>query len=283
MSRSAPFALGLAVFGLAALLPADGYEIGSGDVVAVGVLGQSDLTGDFRVDPEGLISYPLLGKVKASGLTAAELERKITTLLSDGYLKRPQVTVEVKEYGSQKIFLTGEVTKPGFVALKSDRSLFALVSELGSLGPNAGHEILVIRPPLGTIAPIVPPDPGSMAVTDDPSIAFGGAEVFRVGVQELMAGNPERNVLLVPGDTIYVPKAAQVYVTGSVTRPGPYRYQPGMTVLQVLTQAGGVTDRGSAGRAKIVRIVDGRKLEQKAKPTDLVNPEDTVVVPEKFF
>jgi len=75
---------------------------------------------------------------------------------------------------------------------------------------------------------------------------------------------------------VYFPKASHVYVTGSVARPGPYRFEEGMTVLQVLTMAGGATDRGSAGRAKLIRIVDGKKVERKAKPAEIVLPEDTL-------
>ena len=86
-----------------------------------------------------------------------------------------------------------------------------------------------------------------------------------------------------PGDTVYFPKAAQVYVMGSVARPGPYRFQEGMTVMQALTLAGGATERGSGGRAKVIRIVDGKKVERKVKATELVLPEDTLVVPERFF
>jgi polysaccharide export outer membrane protein len=107
--------------------------------------------------------------------------------------------------------------------------------------------------------------------------------VYRVSLLELQSGNPDRNIALRAGDTVYFPKAAQVYVMGSVARPGPYRFQEGMTVLQVLTLAGGVTERGSQGRTKVVRIADGKKFEKKVKPTDLVMPEDTLVVPERFF
>ena len=92
-----------------------------------------------------------------------------------------------------------------------------------------------------------------------------------------------RRITLKAGDTVYFPKASLVYVMGSVARPGPYRYQEGMTVLQALTLAGGATDRGSAGRTKVVRIVGGKKVERKVKATDLVLPEDTLVVPERFF
>jgi polysaccharide export outer membrane protein len=100
---------------------------------------------------------------------------------------------------------------------------------------------------------------------------------------ELQVGAPGLDVVLRAGDTIFVPRAAQVYVTGAVTRPGTFRHEPGMTVLQALTLAGGVSARGSEGRAKVVRIEDGKKTERKVKPTDLLEPEDRLEVPERFF
>jgi polysaccharide export outer membrane protein len=268
---------------------ADAYEVGPGDTLAVVVLGQTEMTGDFRVDAEGLITFPILGKVKASSHSVADLERKLTTLLADGYLKRPQVSVSVKEYGSQKVFVTGEVQRPGSYPLKADRSLLALMGDIGSVTPNAGHEVVVIRPPAGSSlpAPILNPDEQAPAATPtaSPALPFevAGAEVFRISLQELQSGNPERNILLQAGDTVYVPRASQVYVTGSVSRPGPYRFQEGMTVLQALTLAGGVTERGSSGRVKIIRVVAGKKQEVKVKLSDPVSPEDTLVVPERFF
>ena len=313
---------------LAAALPAADYEIGPGDVLKVVVVGQAEMTGSFAVDAEGMLGFPVLGKLKASEHTTLDLERKLTTLLADGILKRPQVTVTVAEYGSQKVFVAGEVPRPGQYALKADRSLLALLGDVGPLGPDAGHEVIVVRPPAP--APATPPGgPPSLGVSmpDDailfpaeaaaqaaaaregnepaapaaeaapgsattpppatgiPGLPFvaPGSEVFRVSLLELQSGNPERNIALKAGDTVFFPRAAQVYVMGSVGRPGPYRFQEGMTVLQALTLAGGATARGSAGRAKVIRIVDGRKVEKKAKATDLVLPEDTLVVPERFF
>ena len=301
-------ALALLAAGAATAGAAD-YEIGPGDVLKVVVLGQAEMTGEFRVDPEGMINYPILGKIKASGHSALEVERKLTLLLADGYLRRPQVTVTVAEYASQKVFVTGEVSRPGAWALKADRSLLALLSELGPLGPNAGHEVIVIRPPAAGPAeatadtPAAPPaeggegeaPPDASSTTTTTTVpaapdaaaalpfAVPGAEIFRISLLELQSGNPEKNLPLQAGDTVYVPKAAQVYVMGSVARPGALRYQEGMTVLQALTLAGGVTERGSAGRTKVIRIVGGKKVEKKVKPTDLVQPEDTLMVPERFF
>ena len=107
---------------------------------------------------------------------------------------------------------------------------------------------------------------------------------IRISLLELQSGNPEKNIPLQAGDTVFFPRASQVYVMGSVARPGPYRFQEGMTVLQVLTLAGGATERGSAGRAKFVRIVDGKKVEHEGegRPTSSL-PEDTLYVPERFF
>jgi polysaccharide export outer membrane protein len=243
-----------------------------------------------------MLALPVLGKVKASEMSTKELERKLTTLLADGYLKRPQVSVSVQEFKSQRVFVTGEVMKPGPYALKADRSLLALISDIGGFTPNAGHEIVVIRPPAGTGTPVLPiaaaaPDPAATDATtpSGPPPAAGmtfevpGAEVFRVSVQELQSGNPERNILLQAGDTVYVPRAAQVYISGSVARPGPIRYQEGMTLLQALTVAGGVTERGSQKRAKVLRTVNGKKQEVKMQLSDIVQPEDTIIVPERFF
>jgi polysaccharide biosynthesis/export protein len=136
-----------------------------------------------------------------------------------------------------------------------------------------------------------PPDPAATDPTapSGPPPAAGmtfevpGAEVFRVSVQELQSGNPERNILLRAGDTVYVPRAAQVYISGSVARPGPIRFQEGMTLLQALTVAGGVTERGSQKGSKVLRTVNGKKQQVKIQLTDLVQPEDTIVVPERFF
>jgi polysaccharide export outer membrane protein len=74
-----------------------------------------------------------------------------------------------------------------------------------------------------------------------------------------------------------------VYIMGQVARPGPFRLQEQTVVLQALALAGGITERGSTKRIKIVRIVDGKKIEIKAKETDVVQPGDTITVGERIF
>jgi len=307
--------------------PAADYEVGRGDVLKIVVVGQAELTGTFTVDGDGMLVLPILGKVKAAEHTLPEFERKLTTLLADGILKRPQVSVTVAEYGSQKVFVIGEVQKPGQYPLKADRSLLVLLGDIGPLTGNAGHEVVVVRPPSmakgaagepPTLGAALPDDglfpaeskaaaeaaaaAGASATTPDaprkenspagaptqspvPGLPYvpPGAEIYRISLFELQSGNPEKNISLQAGDTVFFPRAAQVYVMGSVARPGPYRFQEGLTVMQALTMAGGATERGSAGRAKFIRIVDGKKVEKKAKAMDIVLPEDTLYVPERFF
>jgi polysaccharide biosynthesis/export protein len=276
--------IALLVVGLAG---AQDYEIGSGDVLHVIVLDQPGLTGDFKVDPEGLIAYPFLGKLKAAGMSTTEVERKLTTLLSEGYLRKPRVAVSVKEFGSQMVYVSGEFKNPGPYSLKADRSLLALLTQVGEVTQNAGHEVIVVRPPSLDFTPPVaendaPPPATARAGPPIPG-DVPGAELFRINLRELKAGYPERNILLQAKDTVYLPKAAQIYVLGQVGRPGAYRYEEGMTVFQALLAAGGVTDRGSSKGVKLVRLVDGKSKETKPRMEDLVLPEDTLKVPERFF
>lgn len=295
----------LALGGLLLLagLPAFGqeqeYEIGSGDVLRVAVLGQPDMTGEFTVDAEGIMSFPFLGKVKASGMSAPELERKLTTLIADGYLRQPHVSVTIKEFHSQRVFVTGEAQRPGPYGLRPQRWLLALLGDIGELTANAGHEIVVVRPPKP--APAATSPTPEAAASDSaarapaspltPPATIGprypgevpGAEVFHLSLREVRSGNPEKDFRLEAGDTVYFPRAAQVYVTGYVGRAGALRFEEGLTVFQALNLAGGITERGSAKGVKIIRIVDGKRMELKARPSELLEPEDTIVVPERFF
>jgi polysaccharide biosynthesis/export protein len=304
MSR--PLAAAVVAFSLlvtARLLAQQSYEIGPGDVLHVLVLGQEAMSGEFAVDEGGLMRFPFLGSVKAAGLQPGELERKLTTLLSDGYLKRPQVSISVKQYKSRRVFVTGEVAKPGPYGLRSDQSLMTLLKDVGELTPMVGHEVVVIRPPLPSPPAEATPAPESAEsnggesgpeaeaspspVPSLPPVSglpgeVPGSQVFRVNLRELRAGYPGKDLKLEVGDTVYFPKAAQVYVTGQVARPGAFRYEEGMTVFQALAAAGSVSDRGSS-KVRIIRLVDGKRKELRVKMTDLVQPEDEIRVPERFF
>jgi len=262
------------VVGLWLALPAGAqteYIIGAQDVLTITVFDQSELSGKFAVDADGTFVYPILGRIKAAGLTVRALENEIKRLLTGDYLKNPQVTVGVEQYRSQRIFVHGEVRQPGTYALTGDMTLIEALARAGSTNATAGDEALIVRPRSGTSrGPLLP---GQQL----------DAEVIHVRLADLQAGTLTQNIALRDGDTIVIPRAKPVYVTGQVKSPGAYGVEAGMTVLQAVALAGGATDRGATGRIKIIRMVKGKNTEIKVKLTDIVQPGDTIVVPEKFF
>jgi polysaccharide export outer membrane protein len=115
-------------------------------------------------------------------------------------------------------------------------------------------------------------------------VVHESTESVLVDLRELENGDLSQNVQLVNGDTIFVQRAESVYVFGQVRNPGAYPFrQKNTTVLQALSLAGGVTDRGSTSRIQIVRIVDGKTEEIRAELDDFVQPRDTIIVSERFF
>jgi polysaccharide export outer membrane protein len=246
------------------------YVIGSQDVLMVTVFGEAELSGKYTVDQDGTFSFPQLGRIKAGGSTLRALEQELKKQLADGYLKNPQVSVAIETYRSQRILVIGEVRSPGEYQLAGETTLLAALARAGSTAPSAAREVLVVRP-----ARRGQQRPGG---ADE-----GEPEVVRVDLADLQAGNISLNIQLQDGDTVNVPKAQSVFVTGQVKISGAYAVERGTTVLQALSLAGGVTDRGAEGRIKILRTVNGKKTEIRPKLTDVVVPGDTIVVPERFF
>ncbi len=241
------------------------YRIGVQDVLTITVFGESDLTGKYTVEGDGTFLFPLIGRVKAAASTQRELEAELKKRLADGYLKNPQITIAIESGRSQRIFVLGEVKAPGEYPLAGDMSLLAALARAGSTTQMAGREAVIVR---------------QSHKTGEPNEA---ADVIKVDLVALQEGNLALNIPLQDGDTVNVPKAQSVYVSGQVKAPGAYPVDPGTTVLQVLSLAGGVTDRGADNRIKIQRIVKGKRAEVKGKLTDAVQPGDTIIVPEKFF
>jgi polysaccharide export outer membrane protein len=249
------------------------YAVGPQDVLTITVWEQPTLSGRFTVGADGNISFPLLGNVKVAGLPSRAIEALLRTRLSDGYLKNPQVTVEVTQFFSQRIFVMGEVTTPGSVALTGEMTLLEALTRVGGLTENAGGELVLLRsgvPNGATASPLVPQ-------------GRGVSEVARVSVRDLRAGRGTEIIDLRNGDTIFVPRAEHVFVLGQVVNPGTYTLDPGMTVLRAISLAGGMTRLASTRRIKITRIVGGKKSEINAKLDDEVKGGDTITVGTRWF
>jgi polysaccharide export outer membrane protein len=164
-------------------------------------------------------------------------------------------------------------------------TLVEALARAGPLAPNAAAEIVVIRPPAGGNAsgPVLPQQGdgpvGAPSTGGDP----GRAEVIKVDLRGIEAGNLKNNVSLEPNDTVFVPEAPQVFVSGEVRNPGAYSYRPGLSVRQLVSMAGGLTPEGSLGRLRAIRKKDGRSREVKIGLDDPVQPGDTLVVRRKLF
>ena len=247
------------------------YLLGSQDVLSIKVWGQGGLSDRFIVETDGTFTFPIVGRVRAGGLTVRQLQDELTHQLADGYFKDPRVTVVVQDYRSQRIFILGEVRNPGTYTLTRPMTLVEALALAGSTTSNAGGVALVRRRTDGEASG------GPLTRTGD------GASEVRVDLTDLQEGVLSSNPILHDGDTIAVPRAAAVYVFGYVGRPGQYTIGRGTTVRQVLSLAGGVSQRGSEGRIKILRVVDGNEQEIKVELDDRITPGDTIVVPERFF
>lgn len=245
------------------------YIIGPQDVLSITVIG-SDIAGKYAVEADGTFTFPLIGRVTAGGRTPRDLETDLRKRLADGYFKNPLVSVAVEQYRSQQIFVVGEVRTPGAYPLTGDMTLIEALARAGSLTPTAGGEALIVHPRTAKSGPLLPGQDAD-------------AEVIRVDVKALQSGALSQNYRLRDGDTIFFPAAEIIYVYGQIKSPGSFPIKAGTTVLQALSLAGGVTDRGSTSRIRVSRVVDGKKKELRVRLTDVVQPGDTLIVPERFF
>jgi polysaccharide export outer membrane protein len=150
-------------------------------------------------------------------------------------------------------------------------TLIEALALAGSTTPTAGSEVLILRPGEAGTEAEAQPD------------ATPESRTTRVNLGDLQSGKLGNNLLLQEGDTIFVPKAERFYITGHVRNPGAYTHERGMTVLQALALAGGLSERGSNRGIKIVRMVDGKRREIGVDLDDLVLPNDTIRVRQRLL
>ena len=253
--------------------PQDDYVINVQDSVNVTVWENADLTGKFIVQPDGAITLPLVGRVKAAGLSLRGFEMQLTRALADGFLIEPRVAVTLDSHRGRRIFIFGAVSSPGAYALPEGQTL---IEALVRAGYASASQVVVVRPTRPSSGPTLPENAGD-------------AEVIRVNLKELEKdveqGSLARNILLRDGDTVFIPRSdpTRIFVTGQVRTPGAYSITENSTVLQALTLAGGVTESAAINRLRLVRIVDGKQKTLNVKITDIVQAGDTLVVPERYF
>ena len=251
------------------------YQIGSSDVLAIKVFNEDQLTNKYTVDTDGSITFPLIGRFQVGGKTTRQIEDDLTKALQPEWLKRAQVSVEIAQYRSRSIYVMGEVRTPGRYNIEGPMTLLEVIANAGSTTAAASNTIIVQRYKEGLAAavsaPVAPGDPRY-------------SEVMRINLDELREGKLSANLLLQDSDMIIVPPAERVYVSGAVKTPGSFVIRPGMTVRQAITEARGLTERGSTRGIKIIRKdPKGREVEIDAKMQDLVRPNDTIRVRQRLI
>ncbi|HDH97038.1 MAG TPA: hypothetical protein ENF73_04860 [Proteobacteria bacterium] len=252
------------------VLAAGDYTIGPADVIKITVFNEPELSRTVRVAADGTISFPLLGNVEVAGLTPTALEEKLEKLLGERYLVEPQVWVEILEYNSQKVYVLGAVKEPGYYELRGPTTLLEVISRAGGITSDAGKAIVITSKDTG-----------------------GEAKVRVINREKLLVeGEVSLDVRLSGGDVVYVPRAKEVYVFGEVKKPGAVMYQEGLTVLQAVSLAGGLTDMAAPRRVRIIRNSDGKRstievdlkeiLKDASKDIEVL-PSDVVIVPRSLI
>jgi polysaccharide export outer membrane protein len=260
------------------------YVLGPEDQVTLKVLDIEEIgTTPLRVDPEGNIRCPYVGRVHAGGLTVDQLQAEVTARLKT-YVHEPDVTVAVAEYRSQPVSVLGAVRNPGIHQLQGRKTLAEILSLAGGLDTAAGPAVKITRRAEWGKIPL-------RNAWEDPSGQFNVAQVSVAAI--LDAQRPEENILIRPYDVISVPRAGMIYVSGQVMKPGGFvlNERERISVLEALALAGGadrmaatqhslILRRTSASPDRVEIPVDVRALLQGKGEDIALVPDDILFVPD---
>lgn len=236
--------------------------LGAGDVLRIGVYGNPDLSLETRISEAGSITFPLLGEVSIGSLSTSAAEKKLGGLLeSGGFIRKAQVNIIVTLQQSQQISVLGQVNRPGRYPVDGKRSLMDILALAGGMNADGGDTISLIRKRDGKTT----------------------KDIIDI-IQMIRTGELSQDFDLATNDVIYVERAPKFYIYGEVQRPGSFRLERSMTVIQALSVGGGLTARGTERGMRIKRTDVGGKLQViDAKHDDLLQADDVVYVKESLF
>jgi polysaccharide export outer membrane protein len=242
---------------------ADASQLGPGDLILVSVYEHPDLTIRTRVSSSGKISFPMIGIVYVQGATEREVEEEIAGQLAERNLvNNPQVLVLIEEHVSHQIAVLGQVRDPGKHSLDFGRSIFDVLAAAGGTTADAHDRVTIL-------------------VEGDPN----RTRQFDLSRLVAAAGESDAVPQLSAADVVFVPRMDVFYVYGEVQRPGSYRLESQMKVVQALSVAGSITDTGSDRGMKIRRTnpATGEVDEIDVDLNDRVEPRDVILVRERLF
>ena len=237
--------------------------LGVGDVVKMSVYQNPDLSIEARVSEVGQINVPLIGAVTISGLSVSKAQQLIEKLLRDGgFVLKPQVTIQTVQIRSSQISILGQVGKPGRFPIEIVGSKVSeMIAAAGGVLPGGADTVTLVGTRNGK--------PIKLDI-DLPTI--------------LQSGRADLDVTVENGDIIYIDRAPSLYIYGEVQRPGQLRLERGMTLMQVLAQAGGLTGKGTERGIRVNRKdAAGATKVLELKLNDVVERDDVIYVRESLF
>jgi polysaccharide export outer membrane protein len=238
--------------GVSVTMPAapPGYVLGPGDQFLLEIVELEELNGKtHRIDNDGTVTLPLVGRVQAAGLTLSEFESDLDKKLLN-QVREPHITVTVTETLSQPVTVLGQVNAPGIHQIRGSRSLAEVLSLAGGLKPDAGYRVTVTRKA----------QYGTLPLRDARIDSANKVSTGEVSVSDIIeARNPSDNIQIQPYDVITVPRSKIVYVMGEVRKPGGFTLDQrnSVPILQVLAMAEGLTPSASKKKTIIMRQEPG--------------------------
>jgi polysaccharide export outer membrane protein len=285
------------------------YTIGPEDVLDINVFEAQEMNREVRVSASGEITLPLLGAVRAAGLTPRKLETTLEELLRQKYMKDPHVGVFVKDMQSHPVSVMGAVRRPGIFQIRGSKTLLEILSLSEGLAEDAGEEVIILRgtgqnneaesisAKSGDVAEPVAAmkESGGPDAPDAATDKTGATSqtVLQVNLKDLLdSTDPRHNPTVYPGDIVKVSRAGIVYVVGAVRRPGGFAMKTNekISVLQAIALSEGLTPTAAKGGARIIRTneqsgarketpIDLGKILSGKSPDPMLDPRDIVFVP----
>jgi polysaccharide export outer membrane protein len=239
------------------------YLLGPGDVVRISVFQNPDLLLETRVSENGSITYPLIGNVPVGGQTLSAAEQRIAKSLKDGgFVNQPQVSILLLQIRGNQVSVLGQVNKPGRYPLETaDTHLSDILATAGGIAPT-GADVVILT-----------------GVRDGKPFRRE-VDIATMYLQDQVASD----LILKGGDALYVHRAPVFYIYGEAQRPGAYRLERDMTVMQALATGGGLTPKGTQRGVRVNRRGADGKV-QVIEPTldERLKPDDVVYVKESIF
>ncbi len=222
------------------------YVLGPGDAVSVQVVGMPEFGArPYPVDADGTVGLPLVGRVRAEGLTLAEFERQLVTDLKKQVLQ-PHVVTSLAERRAAPVSVIGAVNNPGTQQIQGRKTLFDVLAAAGGIKTDAGSEVTITRQK--SEGPLDLPD-----AYEDPS---SGRLTAAVSLHDLVSlTDPKANIVVRPHDEISVPRAQVVYVIGDVKKAGGFTLSQGgsLSTVEALSMAEGFAPNAAPKSARILR------------------------------